>query len=34
MAVGTITRFSEGMGADQYDAVTEKWAWRTSRQRG
>jgi hypothetical protein len=24
MAVGTITRFSEGMGADQYDAVTEK----------
>lgn len=22
MAVGTITRFSEGMGADQYDAVT------------
>jgi hypothetical protein len=24
MAVGTITRFSEGMGADQYDAVTAK----------
>ncbi len=24
MAVGTITRFSEGMGADQYDAVMEK----------
>jgi hypothetical protein len=24
MAVGTITRFSEGMGAEQYDAVTEK----------
>lgn len=24
MAVGTTTRFSEGMGADQYDAVTEK----------
>jgi len=24
MAVGTITRFSEGIGADQYDAVTEK----------
>lgn len=24
MAVGTITRFSEGMGADQYDAVIEK----------
>ncbi len=22
MALGTITRFSEGMGADQYDAVT------------
>ena len=22
MAVGTITRFSEGIGADQYDAVT------------
>ena len=22
MAVGTITRFSEGVGADQYDAVT------------
>ena len=24
MAVGTITRFSEGVGVDQYDAVTEK----------
>jgi hypothetical protein len=24
MAVGTITRFSEGMGAEQYDAVTGK----------
>jgi hypothetical protein len=24
MAVGTITRFSEGVGADQYDAVIEK----------
>jgi hypothetical protein len=24
MAVGTITRFSEGMGADQYDAVIER----------
>jgi hypothetical protein len=24
MAVGTITRFSEGIGADQYDAVTAK----------
>jgi hypothetical protein len=24
MAVGTITRFSESMGADQYDAVMEK----------
>jgi hypothetical protein len=24
MAIGTITRFSEGMGADQYDAVMEK----------
>ena len=24
MAVGTITRFSEGMGADQYDAVTRE----------
>ena len=24
MAVGTITRFSEGMGVDQYDAVIER----------
>jgi hypothetical protein len=24
MAVGTITRFSEGMGPEQYDAVTGK----------
>ena len=24
MAVGTITRFSEGLGAEQYDAVNEK----------
>jgi hypothetical protein len=24
MAIGTITRFSEGLGAEQYDAVTEK----------
>lgn len=24
MAVGTITRFSEGVGVAQYDAVTEK----------
>ena len=24
MAVGTITRFSEGVGVEQYDAVTEK----------
>ena len=24
MAVGTITRFSEGMGAEQYDAVVAK----------
>jgi hypothetical protein len=24
MAIGTITRFSEGLGAPQYDAVTEK----------
>jgi hypothetical protein len=24
MAVGTITRFSEGMGADQYDAVMQQ----------
>ena len=24
MAIGTITRFSQGLGAQQYDAVTEK----------
>lgn len=24
MAVGTLTRFSEGLGAAQYDAVTDK----------
>jgi hypothetical protein len=24
MAIGTITRFSEGLGAQQYDAVAEK----------
>lgn len=24
MAIGLITRFPEGMGAEQYDAVTEK----------
>jgi hypothetical protein len=24
MAIGTLTRFSEGLGAEQYDAVTEK----------
>lgn len=24
MAIGTITRFSEGMGAEQYDVVTGK----------
>jgi hypothetical protein len=24
MAIGTITRFGQGLGADQYDAVTEQ----------
>jgi hypothetical protein len=24
MAIGTITRFADGMGAEQYDAVTDK----------
>jgi hypothetical protein len=33
MAIGTITRFSQGLGAQQYDAVTEKMGFPTEPQR-